>query len=211
MQSVELNEENTPTVIRLTVEAARRGDLILFPTDTVYGMGGLAFSHRVLEKLRKVKPERGEKPTAVLIDSIIRMSQCAGDVPSARIVALTEAFWPGPLTLIWKMSNAIPQEFHTPDHSLGYRVPNIPFLLNVLRELESPFWATSANLPGQPPPKLFNEIRREILDVCDLVVHTPQLLSGKASTIVDIRGREPHILRELAVSEEEIKQVWKRG
>lgn len=211
MNSIELTEATYHDAVRLTVEAAQRGDLILFPTDTVYGLGGLAFSHRVLEKLRKVKPERGEKPTAVFIDGIIRMSQCAGDVPGSRIVALAEAFWPGPLTMIWKMSKAIPQEFHSPDHSLGYRVPNYPFLLDVLRELESPFWATSANLPGQPPPKLYSEIRREILDACDLVVHTPQLLTGKASTIIDVRGREPQILRELAVSEEDIKQVWKRG
>lgn len=211
MISIELNDANAAEATRLAVEAVRRGDLIIFPTDTVYGLGGLAFSHRVMEKLRRIKPERGEKPTAVLIDSIIRMSQCAGDVPNSRIVALTEAFWPGPLTLIWKMSNAIPQEFHTPDHTLGYRVPNSPFLLNVLRELESPLWATSANLPGQPPPKLFSEIKAEVSNACDLKIYSPLLLSGKASTIVDIRGREPYVLRESAVTEAEIKQVWKRG
>jgi len=211
MTQIELTDESLREAVRTAVEAARRGDLLLFPTDTVYGLGGLAFSRRVLEKLRKVKPERAEKPTAVLIDGMIRMSQCAGDVPGPRMVALAEAFWPGPLTMIWKVSNAIPQEFHPPDHSLGYRVPDHPFLLEVLRELEGPLWATSANLPGQRPPKIFSEVRHEILDACDFAFHSAKLLTGKASTVVDVRGREPVVLREIAISEEEIKQVWKRG
>lgn len=208
---IELTSENRADAFRRTVDAMRRGDLLLFPTDTVYGLGGLAFSRKVLSRLQTVKPERGEKPTAVLIDNIIRMSQCAGDVPSPRIVALAEAFWPGPLTMIWKMSAAIPAEFHTADHSLGYRVPNDSFISDVLRELETPVWATSANLPGCPPPKLFSEIRQEVLDACDLVVSTQQLLTGKASTVVDVRGKDPVVLRESAISEDQIKQVWKRA
>jgi L-threonylcarbamoyladenylate synthase len=211
MTQIELTDANLREAVEVAVEAARRGDLLLFPTDTVYGLGGLAFSGRVLEKLRKVKPERAEKPTAILIDGMIRMSQCAGDVPSPRIVALAEAFWPGPLTMIWKVSNAIPQEFHTPDHSLGYRVPGHPFLLEVLRELESPLWATSANLPGQRPPKMYNEVSRQVLDACDVTFRTAKLLAGKASTVVDVRGREPVVVRESAISEEEIKRVWKRA
>jgi L-threonylcarbamoyladenylate synthase len=211
MTQIELTDANFREAAGVAVEAARRGDLLLFPTDTVYGLGGLAFSGHVLEKLRKVKPERAEKPTAVLIDGMIRMSQCAGDVPSQRIVALAEAFWPGPLTMIWKVSNAIPPEFHPPDHSLGYRVPDYPFLLEVLRELESPLWATSANLPGQRPPKMFNEVSPKVLEACDIVFRTAKLLAGKASTMVDVRGREPVVVRESAISEEAIKQVWKRA
>ena len=211
MTQIELTDANLREAVELAVEAARRGDLLLFPTDTVYGLGGLAFSRRVLEKLRQVKPERAEKPTAVLIDGMIRMSQCAGEVPSPRIVALAEAFWPGPLTMIWKVSNAIPPEFHPPDHSLGYRVPDHPFLLEVLRELEGPMWATSANLPGQRPPKMFSEVSREILEACDFAFRATKLLAGKASTVVDVRGREPVVVRESAVSEEEIKRIWKRA
>src|SRR5512140_162356 len=111
MQLIDLDSTNISEAVGATAEAARRGDLILFPTDTVYGLGGIAFSQRVMDKLRKIKPERGAKPTAVLIDNMIRMSQCGGDVPGHRIVALAETFWPGPLTMVWKASNAIPVEF----------------------------------------------------------------------------------------------------
>jgi L-threonylcarbamoyladenylate synthase len=211
MPLVELNEENRSEVVSLMVESARRGDLILFPTDTVYGLGGLAFSRLVMDKLRKLKPERPDKPTAVLIDNIIRMSQCAGDVPGKRIVALAEAFWPGPLTLIWKTSNAIPDEFQTPDRSLGYRIPAVPYLMDVLRELETPIWATSANLPGQPPPRIFSEVKEPIFKACDLVIRTRELLKGRASAVVDVRGREPVVIRESVIREEDIKRVWRNA
>jgi L-threonylcarbamoyladenylate synthase len=209
MNLVELTSDNHAEVARMTVEAARRGDLLLFPTDTVYGLGGTAFSRRVMDKLRKVKPERNSKPTAVLIDNIIRMSQCGGDVPSRKIVALAEEFWPGPLTLVWKTSNAIPQEFQMADHSLGYRVPNSPLLLDVLRELETPLWATSANLPGQPAPRIFSEVKEAILNACDLAVESRDLFSGRASTVVDVRGREPIMIREASIREDDIRRVWK--
>lgn len=209
MRIIELTPETTDEAIRLVVESARQGELILFPTDTVYGLGGLAFSQRVMEKLRRVKPERNTKPTAVLIDNIIRMSQCAGDVPSRKVVSLTEAFWPGPLTVVWKTSNAIPEEFRPADHSLGYRVPNSPWLLEALRQLESPLWATSANLPGQPAPRMFSEVKQVVIDACDLVVQTRQLLTGRASAVVDVRGRDPVVVRESSIREEDIRRVWK--
>ncbi|HEY3294221.1 MAG TPA: L-threonylcarbamoyladenylate synthase [bacterium] len=211
MQLIDLDSSNMSEAVAATAEAARRGDLILFPTDTVYGLGGMAFSKRVLEKLRRIKPERGGKPTAVLIDNIIRMSQCGGDVPGQRLVALAETFWPGPLTMVWKASNAIPAEFQTTDHSLGYRVPNHPFLLELLRELETPMWATSANLPGHPAPRIYSEIKEAVLNACDLVIQTKEFLTGKASTVVDVRGREPLIIRESGVKESDIRKIWKNA
>jgi len=209
MQLIDLDSTNMAEAVSATAEAARRGDLILFPTDTVYGLGGLAFSKRVMDKLRKVKPERAAKPTSVLIDNIIRMSQCGGDVPSQRIVALAETYWPGPLTLVWKASNAIPAEFQTPDKSLGYRVPNHPFLLELLRELESPIWATSANLPGQPAPRIYSEVKETVLNACDLVIQTKEFLSGRSSAVVDVRGREPVMIRESSLRESDIRKIWK--
>ncbi len=211
MNLVELTSENHAEIVRLTVEAARRGDLILFPTDTVYGLGGTAFSRRVMDKLRKVKPERNAKPTAVLIDNIIRMSQCGGDVPSRKIVALAEEYWPGPLTMVWKTSNAIPAEFQMADQSLGYRVPNSSLMLDVLRELETPLWATSANLSGQPAPRIFSEVKESVRNACDLVIESRELFSGRASTVVDVRGREPVMIREASIREVDIRRVWKNA
>ena len=209
MEQMTLSAETFDAAVRKMVEVTQTGGLILFPTDTVYGLGGRAFSRQVLEKLQRVKPERGVKPTAVLIDNIIRMSQCAGDVPHKRIVALAEAFWPGALTMVWKTSNVIPEEFQTQDRSLGYRVPKSKFLLEVLKLLEIPLWATSANLPAQPAPRLFSEVKPQIIQACDLVIESRELMAGRSSSIVDIRGRDPIVLREGAVKEEDIRRTWR--
>jgi L-threonylcarbamoyladenylate synthase len=211
MTLLELTPETYAQCVSATVEAFRANQLVLFPTDTVYGLGGKAFSRTVLNKLQKVKPNRPEKPTAVLIDNIIRMSQCAGDVPNQRIVKMAETFWPGPMTLIWKASSVIPDEFQTEDHSLGYRVPNHPYLLDVLREIEVPIWATSANLPAQNPPRLFAEVKEAVINACDLVIKTKDLLSGRASAVVDVRGKEPLVVRESNILEEDIRRVWKEA
>jgi L-threonylcarbamoyladenylate synthase len=209
MEIMELTPRSHDSCVQRMVEGARRGELMLFPTDTVYGLGGMAFSHQVMEKLRRVKPERPLKPTAVLIDNIIRMSQCAGDVPNRHIVSLAEEFWPGALTIIWKMSKAIPPESQTADLSLGYRVPNHEFLLEVLSQIEIPLWATSANLPGQPPPRIASEIRSAVIEACDLFIRSQELPKGRASAVVDVRGKEPVVLRESTIREDDIRLAWR--
>jgi L-threonylcarbamoyladenylate synthase len=211
MELLELHAENVEECVARMAQAVRDGELILFPTDTVYGIGGLAFSRRVLDRLQLIKPDRDVKPTAVLIDNIIRMSQIAGDIPSPKIVKLTEAFWPGPLTLIWKTSSVIPDEFQTKDRSLGYRVPHSEFLISIMKSTERALWATSANLPGQPAPRLFTEIDEKVMRECDLVIKTKKLLTGRASAVVDVRRKEPKMVRESALKLEDILRVWKAG
>lgn len=208
---ISLDDTSLDEALQIAAESARRGDLMIFPTDTVFGLGGIAFSRKVFEKLSKIKPERDAKPTAVLIDNILRMSQCGGDVPGPKIVHLAQKYWPGPLTLVWKSSQVVPEEFQTIDRSLGYRVPQSDFLLRLLRELELPLWATSANLPGQRASGMFSEISDQVLDACDIVFKTSRLLKGKASTVVDVRGREPIIMRDGAIPEDEILQTWNQG
>lgn len=211
MKLLLLTPDNVTEISDRVASVMREGGLCCFPTDTVYGIGGLAFSRKVLQKLLTVKPDRSAKPTAVLIDSIIRMSQCAADVPGPKIIALAERFWPGPLTMVWKASPVIDAEFHAADGSLGYRVPDSAFLLAILERIDAPLWATSANLPGHNAPGLFAEIGQPILDACDLIVQTRELLRGRASTVVDVRGRDLIVLRNGALKEQELVQTWKKA
>ncbi len=211
---MELLELTNLTIDRCTdrmEKALLEGELIAFPTDTVYGLGGAAFSRKVLEKLLRVKPERNSKPTAILIDSLIRLSQFGGEVPGPRIVKLAEAYWPGPLTIVWHAAPSIAEEFLGKDRTLGYRIPSSDFLLEVMRRTERPLWATSANLPGHLAPRLYSEIDSRVFESCDLVFKTSDLLTGRASTVVDVRQKNPILLREGSISFEDIMQVWKKG
>ncbi|MCB1059510.1 MAG: threonylcarbamoyl-AMP synthase [Calditrichaeota bacterium] len=211
MEQIELNETTYDSCVERMCRAVMDGELIAFPTDTVYGLGGTAFSRKVLEKLLTVKPDRNSKPTAILMDSLIRLSQFGGDVPGPKIVKLSEMYWPGPLTMIWHVSSTIPEEFHGKDKTLGYRIPNSEFLLEVMRRTERPLWATSANLPGRPAPRLFSELDPMVVDACDLVIKTKSLLLGKSSSVVDVRGKHAVVLREGAVLESDIEKIWKKA
>jgi len=211
VELLELTDVNFGECVERMCRAVTDGELIAFPTDTVYGLGGSAFSRKVLDKLLNVKPDRTAKPTAILMDSLIRLSQFGGDVPGPKIVKLAEAFWPGPLTMIWQISPSIPKDFQGKDRSLGYRIPHSELLLEVMRRTERPLWATSANLPGRPAPRLYSELDPAVLDSCDLVIKTKALLRGTASTVVDVRGKQPIVLRQGAVPESEIESVWKKG
>lgn len=211
MELIELTDATFDECVERMCRAVVDGELIAFPTDTVYGLGGAAFSRKVLDKLLTVKPDRSAKPTAILIDNLIRLSQFGGEVPSQKLVHLAETYWPGPLTMVWHVSTAVPTEFHGNDRSLGYRIPNAEFILEVMRRIERPLWATSANLPGKPAPRLFSELDERVMELCDLVVKTKALLSGRASTVVDLRGKVPQVLREGAVTESDIQLIWKKG
>lgn len=211
MEIIELTESTYEECVERTCQSVLAGELIAFPTDTVYGLGGMAFSRKVLDRLMTVKPDRSSKPTAILIESMIRLSQFGGEVPGPKIVHLAETYWPGPLTLVWHVSKAVPEEFHGKDRSLGYRIPNYEFILEVMRRTARPLWATSANLAGKPPPRLFGELDPVVIEACDLVVKTKALLGGKASTVVDVRGKQPLVVREGAVMESDIEKIWKKG
>ncbi|MCB9357300.1 MAG: threonylcarbamoyl-AMP synthase [Calditrichaeota bacterium] len=211
MIQIELDDHSLGACAVRLEEAVLNSELAVFPTDTVFGLGGCAFSRKVLDKLMNIKPERSSKPTAVLIDSLIRLSQFGGDVPGPKIVHLAETYWPGPLTLVWRAASSIPAEFLSQDRTLGYRIPNSELLLKVIRKTERPLWATSANLPGRPAPRLFSEVDSSVCEASDLVIKTRTLLSGRASTVVDVRGKLPVVLREGAISEADILHVWKKG
>ena len=211
MELIELTGESLETCVERLCAALLNGELAGFPTDTVYGLGGAAFSKKVLDKLMGLKPERGSKPTAVLIDSMIRLSQFGGTVPDPKVVRLAEAYWPGPLTMVWYIASSIPQEFHGQDRSLGYRMPNSELLTQAMRRSDRLLWATSANLPGRPAPRLFSELDPAVIEACDLVIKTKGLLSGRASTVVDVRGKHPLTLRVGAIPEQDIEQIWRKG
>lgn len=211
MEIIELTEETFEKCVERTCQGVLAGELIAFPTDTVYGLGGMAFSRKVLDKMMTVKPDRTSKPTAILIDSMIRLSQFGGEVPGQKVVHLAETYWPGPLTLVWHAATSIPEEFHGKDRTMGYRIPNYEFILEVMRLTDRPLWATSANLAGKPAPRLFSEIEGPVLHACDLVVKSKSLLMGKASTVLDVRGKLPQVLRQGAILESDIEKIWKKG
>jgi tRNA threonylcarbamoyl adenosine modification protein (Sua5/YciO/YrdC/YwlC family) len=178
--------------------------LLIFPTDTVYGIGGAAFIPRVYDRLMELKGTRELKAYALLISDIEIMERIAGRALEGAALHLAQRFWPGALTIVWHASLAISREFTASDGSVGYRIPNHSFLRALMQAADGALWATSANRTGEAPPAVFDTIEDAVTSKAALVIDGGESLSGVPSTVVDARVRPVRILREGAIRASEI-------
>ena len=181
-----------PSVIHEAAGLLRRGGLVAFPTETVYGLGANLNDPQAIQELYQVKQRPFEKQVTLHIAHKEDV-RSHGVVVSAVGQKLIDRMWPGPVTLI----------FRRPDGStLGFRMPNHPVALALLREAAVPVVAPSANLSGQPPPTTAREVFESFSDRIDLILDAGPTPQGVESTVVDVSGEKPRILRRRLLAEE---------
>jgi L-threonylcarbamoyladenylate synthase len=177
--------------------------IVSFPTDTVYGLGGCAFSERAVENIFKAKMRPPEKALSVLIGSAGDMESVAADIPeSARILA--EKFWPGALTIILRKKDVIPDSVTRGKDSVGLRVPAHPVALALLKKC-GPLACPSANISGNRAPQTCDEVLEDLDGRIDLAIDGGKTPLGLSSTIIDLTGDVPVILRKGSISAEQIR------
>lgn len=185
------------------VAALRAGEPAVYPTETVYGIGvavGKAASPDVLFDIKK--RDHG-KPVAWLVGNVDDLSRYGRAVPDFAC-ALARTFWPGPLTLIVKASDAVPPAFRSAEDTIGLRMPNNHTALELIRRVGVPLATTSANISGRKPPKSFDDIDQELLDRVAAFLDDDQEKSGVASTILDCTKEHPTVVREGAITIQDI-------
>ena len=194
--------------IPLALSILKRGGLVAFPTDTVYGVGALAFDGAAVESIYAAKDRPVEKAIPVLIGDAADLDKVAVGIPRAAL-ALAARFWPGALTLVLPKRPDLPEAVSaTP--TVGVRVPDHPVARALLRAA-GPLAVTSANLSGQPSPSIAQEVLAQLGGRIEIVIDGGKTPGGVPSTLVDCTGREPVILREGPVSQAEILAVWGRN
>ncbi len=180
----------------LLVHILRSGGVLLYPTDTLYGLGVDALNVEALKKLRALKGREEGKPISIIVSDIDMASRYAEVTPLARL--LSEKFLPGKLTLVLTAKSALPEELTAGTGTVGIRIPNHVLCLNLARELDRPFTATSANVSDLEPKNNVPEILVQFGDKASLierVIDSGELLESLPSTVVDARGEKPIILR----------------
>ncbi len=191
-----------PSSLQKALEVLRSGGLVAFPTDTVYGVGALAFDSQAVERLYLAKDRPAEKAIPILLGQSTDLDRIASAVPSmARLLA--QRFWPGPLTIVVAKKSTVPLAI-TEGATIGARVPDHPIALALLRAA-GPMAVTSANLSGKANARSAVEVLAQLGDKIELLLDgglTPGLL---ASTVVDCTGDEPIVLRQGPISLEELK------
>jgi L-threonylcarbamoyladenylate synthase len=177
------------------------GGLVVFPTDTVYGLGAMAFDANAVSKIYMAKGRGQEKAIPILVSDVDQIHRVSSGV-SDYAVTLGKKFWPGPLTIVVPRHPTIP-DVVSPLKTVGVRIPN----LNVARELlrlTGPLAVTSANISGQTSPSTAKGVHAQLTGRIPLILDGGVTPGGIPSTVVDCTGEAPEILREGPISFEEI-------
>lgn len=203
METIILPTDRDNTIPR-ALEILKQGGLVAFPTDTVYGVGALAFDEEAVESIYAAKDRPVEKAIPILIGGPEDLDKVTVEVPPIA-AKLAARFWPGPLTLV------IPKHPNLPDvvsasPTVGVRVPDHPVARALLRA-SGPMAVTSANISGQASPKNAEEVSRQLNGRIPLILDGGETPGGVPSTVVNCLGTEPVILREGPVTMEDIQFV----
>jgi len=181
------------------VRALSRGKLVVFPTETLYGLGADARSDVAVELLVAVRGREPGKPILVLVRDVAMAETIAAEVPEGAR-RLAARFWPGPLTLVLRARPGLSAALTAGSGTIGVRAPGHPTAAAIVDGLGGPVTAPSANPPGAAPPRRLDEARAYFGDGVDVYVDGGELPGG-ASTVASVEGDEVRVLRAGAVSE----------
>ena len=191
-------------VIEKAVTELQQGHIILYPTDTVYGLGVDAFSAKAVTALENLKGRSDEKHFLIMLPNIDTINEYAVMSPAA--LELATKFLPGPLTLVLPAKDTLPS-FLTHDGSIGIRIPDNQFCLELAEAFGRPFTTTSANVSGEDIKESIDEILQQFGEKANeisFIIRDGEKPIGKPSTIVRFVEDSPELIREGALSREDL-------
>ena len=192
--------------VEKAIETLKRGGLVAFPTDTVYGLGASALDEEAVARVFEAKERPRHLALPLLLAHISQIASVAQGVPEIAW-RLAERFLPGGLTLVLFKSPSIPDVVTGGGHKIAVRVPNHPVPIALIEGIGAPITGTSANLSGSPSPVTAEEVHRQMGDRVDLIIDGGRCPGGVDSTVLDLTTETPTILRQGALSAEEIESV----
>jgi L-threonylcarbamoyladenylate synthase len=185
----------------------KSGELIIYPTDTVYGVGAVTDKEDALKKIYRAKERTFSSPLIALVSDIKNVEKIAYiDRNKSEIEKLMKFFWPGALTIILRKKENVSPVMVSGGESIGVRMPNHPLALDIIDACGGILATTSANISGEPSPKKYSEVSEEFKKRVEILVDGGVCDLGIESTIIDMR-EEPFILRHGGVTKEEIEKI----
>ena len=202
--------DKIPSDVQQQVETGisilRQGGIVAFPTDTVYGLGAGASIPQAVERVYQVKERPQNMALPLLLSHTSQISEVAEFVPQVAWL-LADKFLPGALTIVLYKAKSVLDIITAGGKTVAVRVPAHPVPVALAQGLGAPVVGTSANLSGKPSALNAGEVYSQFGDSIDLVIDGGRCPGGKESTIVDVTGEVPVVLREGAISMEELQQV----
>ncbi len=188
------------------ISILRQGGIVAYPTDTVYGLGASASIPQAVKQLYKVKQRSPNMALPLLLASTSQITEVAGPVPPIAWL-LIRSFLPGALTIVLPKSNSAPDTVTAGSTTIAVRIPAHPIPIALIKGLGTPITGTSANLSGKSSPLTADEVYSQLGDKLDFIIDGGPCLGGKESTIVDMTEETIVIIREGAISKEELERV----
>ncbi len=192
--------------LKKSVNIIRSGGILVFPTETVYGLGANAFDENAVQLIFAAKGRPSDNPLIVHIPGITKLNEAAREIPDIAY-KLFEAFSPGPLTVVLPKNEKIPYNVTAGLDTVAVRIPSHPAALALLKETGLPIAAPSANLSGKPSPTTLNMAYNEMNGRVDAIIDGGDCEVGLESTVLSIENGGVRILRPGAVTEEMIYSV----
>lgn len=188
-------------------ELIRQGKIVVFPTETVYGIGTNGLDKNAVKKLYEVKQRPLNKPISLLVSNMEMVNSIAKDITEIEY-KIMEKFFPGPLTIILKKKDIVPNVVTAGQNTVGIRMPRGEIARKLVEYADVPIATPSANISGEPSGTNLQEIKKHFEGKVDYFIDGGNSELGLASTIVQVVDGKPQILRQGSITLEQINQIF---
>lgn len=208
-QIIKINPQRpSKNIIQKAAKIIKKGGLVAFPTETVYGLGANALDKRAVKKIFKAKSRPLDNPVIVHIADWKGLFKLVKNIPKTAEI-LAKKFWPGPLTLVLFKKETVLDEVTAGADTVAIRMPKNKIALALIKASGVPIAAPSANLAGRPSPTIAQHVFEDLGDKIDLILNGGKTKIGVESTVVDLTVKPPQILRPGGITFEELKKILK--
>ena len=201
-----LQNEVEDLKIEEAAQIIKNGGLVVFPTETVYGIGANGLNPEAVEKIYTAKGRKQNKPLILLVSNKKMLDQIVEEINEVE-AKLIEAFWPGPLTIVFKRKPCVPSVVTGGQDTVGVRLTSGEIALKLIEASGCPIAAPSANISGKPSGTAVEDIFNDFKDKVDCFIDTGRIKDALESTVVRVIDGVPTILRPGKITAEQIKEV----
>lgn len=204
------NQQSKDDIITISSEVIKQGGLVVFPTETVYGIGANALDKEAAKRIYNVKGRPSDNPLIVHLASKDEIGLYAKSVTSDTM-KLINAFWPGPLTIVLHKTDRIPFEITGGLSTVALRMPSHPVAKALIKASEVPICAPSANISGRPSSTVYKHVYEDLFGKVDVIIDGGQSTVGLESTVLDMTTHQPTILRPGAITKSMIETILNKS
>lgn len=200
-------DDNTKN-LKIAANIIKKGGIVIFPTETVYGIGTNGLDEEAVKKLYEVKDRLLNKPISLLVSNFDMINQVAKDITEMEY-KIMKNFFPGPLTIILNKKSCVPDILTANGNTVGIRMPDNEIALKLIELSGVPIATPSANISGRPSGIDIEDIKKDFEGKVDLFIDSGKSKIGNGSTIVKVEDNEIKILRQGIITKEQIEDICK--